>query len=130
MDTKKSHKDASAEVNDQADVRESVIFRTDEAHSTDELLGLIYSDDLSPLFEWIRQRPSLRPIILSAANAVGHALIRRIESVEHAVVYLGQRGMEQLAERLIAVSHATQSSQRDTDRRTAPPSQRDERRVA
>lgn len=80
---------------------QTVRFYADPAHEASEFLRRVQHFEPRDVMEWIQDRPVLAEVVIREANSVNNALVRRIETVEHAVAYLGLHRMQRLAERLM-----------------------------
>ena len=79
----------------------TVPFHVDESHDVTELLHRAQHHDFRKVAEWLEERPQIADVVLREANSVNNALLKKIESLEHALAYLGLRGLERLTARLL-----------------------------
>ncbi|MCA9263009.1 MAG: HDOD domain-containing protein [Planctomycetales bacterium] len=80
-----------------------IIIRQDAPHLLHELNSLASTSEpnLQEIIRTVKQHPVMARSVLHEANAARNAPIRRIKTIEHAVVYLGPRGVGRLALRLL-----------------------------
>jgi hypothetical protein len=98
----------------------TVRYFVDPAHEAAEFLRRIQHFEPREVMEWVHDRPMLAELVIREANSVNNALLRRIETVEHAVAYLGLRRMQRLAERLLQHNDQQAFRQRTAQAVTPP----------